>query len=168
MGQKMTKLGSQTQIGALDAIDCRILESVQRNNQMSHAAIGETIGLSASAVRKRLAALREAGVITGDVSLVKSDPSYIHIIVTLTLEQVTTEAHQAIADLVEDTDEIVEAYHVAGREDFVLIMRCPSLHWYEAWSMKAFISNPAVGVFDTRVAWSRMKYTTAVALSASR
>ena len=164
----MTKLGGNTQLGGLDAFDCRILECVQRDNQMSHNAIGEAVGLSASAVRKRLAALRKSGVIIADVALVKDDPSYIHILVTLTLEQVTSEAHEAITALIDQTDEIVEAFHIAGREDFILIMRCPSLAWYENWSMKAFVSNPVVGAFDSRVAWSRMKYSTSVVMSGER
>lgn len=149
---------------SLDRFDRRILEIVQKDNQLSHGSIGELVGLSASAVRKRLTGLKDRGFIAANVAILSNDPSYIHLIITVTLETVTAGAHANVEALIEQTPEIVEAYHVAGREDFVLIMRCPSLAWYESWSLQAFVSNPDIGVFDTRVAWSRMKYTTATKL----
>lgn len=154
------KKGAKLTLDSLDIFDRRILDQVQRNNQLSHAAIGEAVGLSTSAVRKRLSALRESGIIAADVSVLCDDPAFIHLIVTVTLDKVTKAAHESIQSLVDATPEITQAYHVAGREDFIFILRCPSLSWYEAWSMNAFVSNPVVGVFDTRVVWSRMRYST--------
>lgn len=159
------KIGPKLTLDHLDAFDRRILDQVQRDNQQSHAAIGEQVGLSASAVRKRLSALRKSGIIAADVAVLRDDPAFIQVIVTVTLEKVTTEAHESIQDLVQRTPEITQAYHVAGREDFIFILRCPSLSWYEAWSMEAFVSNPIVGVFDTRVVWSCMRYSTVTPLS---
>ena len=57
----------------LDSFDRAILALVQIDNQRSHASIGAEVSLSASSVRRRLAAMRDNGVIISDVSL--TDPS---------------------------------------------------------------------------------------------
>lgn len=59
---------------ATDSFDDVILALVQRNNQLSHAAIGAQVNLSASAVRRRIKAMRDNGIIVADVALV--DPAW--------------------------------------------------------------------------------------------
>ena len=63
-------------ISTLDKADLAILRIVQKDNQITHAAIGDKIGLSVSAVRRRLVALRQDGHISKDVSILLS---LIHI-----------------------------------------------------------------------------------------
>ncbi len=159
-----TKIVPTHSLETLDEANRKILKIVQRNNQSTHAAIGEAVGLSESAVRKRLAQMRQDGIIASDVSIVGYDDHYIQVIVTITLDEVNGEAHESFEALIQSTPEITEAFHVSGREDFVLIICCPSLSWYESWSMKHFVSNNAVGPFETRVVWSRKKYETAIPL----
>ncbi len=48
-----------------DAIDRRILAQLARDSDLTSAALGEKVGLSASAAHRRVAQLRESGVITG-------------------------------------------------------------------------------------------------------
>ena len=58
---------------SLDDFDRAILAIVQRNNRLSCAEIGDQVGLSGSAVRRRLAALRDNGVIAQDVSILAGE-----------------------------------------------------------------------------------------------
>ena len=44
----------------MDRADRQILEIVQKENQLTHAEIGEQVALSESAVRRRLKALRDS------------------------------------------------------------------------------------------------------------
>ena len=55
----------------LDAWDKKILTLLQRNNRLSQREIADRISLSPSAVNRRIAALEDAGVIKGSVSLGK-------------------------------------------------------------------------------------------------
>ena len=54
----------------LDKFDRRILAIVQRDARRSAEMIGTDIGLSASAVQRRMARLREDGVIVAEVALI--------------------------------------------------------------------------------------------------
>ncbi len=54
----------------LDAWDKNILTLLQRDNRLSQREIAEQVNLSPSAVNRRIAALEEAGIIKGNVSLV--------------------------------------------------------------------------------------------------
>jgi len=54
----------------LDERDRAILDLVQRDNRLTSDAIGERVGLGATAVQRRLKRLRDLGVIEADVAIV--------------------------------------------------------------------------------------------------
>ena len=146
----------------LDSFDKRILEIVQQDNQLTHAQIGTEVGLSSSAVRRRLGVLRSTGVIARDVSILAPSEANVRLIVTITFAKESIEAYQALEEQIKSAPEILQAYHVAGTEDYVLFVVGPSLQWYEDWSRQAFMSNPAIHRYDSRVVWSCTKFETAV------
>ena len=145
----------------MDGFDRKILNLVQENNLQTHQSIGNKVGLSASAVRKRLLALRESGIIAADVSLLRPDTSQVQIVVTVIFQDASTEAHDHFESLIQSTPQIMQAYHVSGEEDYIIILHCPSLDWYEKWNLTALVANPFIRSFNSRVVWSRKKYATA-------
>lgn len=58
---------------ALDGFDRRLLDLMRRDNQTPARALGEAVGLSESAVLRRLRRLRAEGVIAADVSIVRPE-----------------------------------------------------------------------------------------------
>jgi DNA-binding Lrp family transcriptional regulator len=68
----------------LDHFDRQILGFVQSDSRQPAEAIGAAIGLSASAVQRRLVRLRQSGVIIGDISLV--DPKAVDRPLTLIVD----------------------------------------------------------------------------------
>jgi len=155
-----------TNIAALDPFDRALLDLVQRDNQLTHAALGEQVGLSASAVRRRLKVLRDTGVISRDVSILAPGQAGVTLITTLSFGEESVEVYDAFDQQILDTPEILQGYAVAGTDDYVLIITAPSLSWYEDWAKAAFMSNPAIRRYDTRVVWSCKKFDTAVTLPA--
>lgn len=59
----------------LDRIDRQILEILQGDNRIPNVSLAERVGLSPPACSRRVARLREAGVIVRDVSIV--DPQKV-------------------------------------------------------------------------------------------
>src|SRR5262245_17168421 len=59
----------------LDAIDRRILDVLQEDNQVTNLALAERVGLSPPPCLKRVRRLRELGVILKDVAIV--DPAKV-------------------------------------------------------------------------------------------
>ncbi|MEZ5958439.1 MAG: Lrp/AsnC family transcriptional regulator [Hyphomonadaceae bacterium] len=146
----------------LDDFDRAILQIVQRDNLMSHAAIGERVGLSASAVRRRLGAMREDKVIARDVALVDADRFGVTLVVTVTFAVETPEIYAAFEAQVQALTQVRQCYHVAGSADYILIVLAPSLQFYENWSMEQFMGNNAIRRYDSVVAWSCKKFETAI------
>lgn len=92
----------------LDAWDKKILTLLQRNNRLSQREIADRISLSPSAVNRRIAALEDAGVIKGSVSLV--DASKVGRPITI-MVQVTIENERL--DLLEE-----------DKQRFVTVRKC--------------------------------------------
>nr|WP_232848473.1 Lrp/AsnC family transcriptional regulator [Bowmanella yangjiangensis] len=148
----------------LDELDKAILRIVQANNLIAHAAIGEQVGLSTSAVRRRLQLLRKQGVISQDVAIVNPVHTGVTIILSLSFADETVQTYQAFNQQMAALPEVMQSYHVAGSEDYILIVHGPSLSWYESWSQEVFMQNPKIRRYDSRVVWSCRKFSTQLAL----
>jgi len=147
---------------SLDTFDREILEIVQANNQQTHAAIGERIGLSPSSVRRRLKRLRDAGIIEADVSIVRPEGAVSQIIVMVSFETESMASYDAFRARMSESPEVTQIYSVSGNVDFILVVQSPDLSSYEAWGERMLMSDPAIRRYDSHVVWSRVKFSTAL------
>lgn len=150
----------------IDDFDRAILDVVQENNLLTHAEIGERVNLSPSSVRRRLTALREAGVIAADVSIV--NPAVvgraITVIVSVMFEKETPEAYEAFRKRMLKAPEVSQCYSVAGPVDFVLICHARDLSEHEKWAERVLMADPAIKRSTSQVVWSRTKFSTRIAV----
>lgn len=146
----------------LDDFDRSILRVVQRDNQLTNAEIGERIGLSTSSVRRRLARLREEGVVAADVTRLHPDEFGVTLIVTISFATETPEDYAAFDDHMRSLAPVKQSYHIAGDDDYMLIVHGPSPQWYEEWAKQTLMSNPIIRRYSTRVVWSCKKFDTAL------
>lgn len=148
----------------LDEFDRAILNVVQGDNLLTHTEIGERVHLSPSSVRRRLAVLREAGVIAADVSII--DPSVlgrtITVIVSVMFEQETPEAYEAFRKRMMKAPEVSQCYSVAGPVDFVLVCHARDLAEHEKWAERVLMADPMIKRSTSQVVWSRTKFTTRI------
>ena len=128
----------------LDPLDHAILAIVQRDNLVTHEALGAQVGLSASSCRRRLAALRKAGVIVADIAVV--DPARIGLAITvhtlITLDRDAAEAHRTFRAIVAAAPEIVACHYVTGPADYLVTICIASMADYEALSDRLFSTSP--------------------------
>ena len=146
----------------LDEFDHDILRVVQECNLLSHADVGERVGLSASSVRRRLQRLRKGGVIEADVSIVNPDKTRITVIVTVVFERESLEGDREFKRRMVEAPEVSQCYSVAGGIDFVLVVHAASHSDYEAWGERMLMADPRIRRYDSHIAWSRVKFTTAI------
>ena len=146
----------------LDTFDRAILRIVQTDNQRSHAVIGEEVGLSASSVRRRLARLREEGIIRADVSIVDPVKTMIQAIVLVTFKEESLENYQQFKARMVAEPEVTQCYAVSGEVDFVLVVQTQDLASYESWGERVLMANPDIGRYNTHIVWSRVKFSTAL------
>ena len=148
----------------LDALDRAILQHVQQDNQASHSAVGEAIGLSTSAVRRRLARMRADGIIAKDVAILDRDLLGETLFVTVFFLNETPEKYRAFEEKMARLPEVSQCYHIAGEGDYLLVVNISSLRHYEEWGIKHLMSNADIRRYDTIVSYSCKKFETAISV----
>lgn len=146
----------------LSDFDRRILALVQANNQRTHAEIGAEIGLSTSSVRRRLAKLRDEGVIVADIAQLDADAHGVTLIVSVSFREESPETYDQFDQHMRAERPVKQCYHVAGEDDYMLVVHGPSLSWYEDWSKQVLMANSAIRRYSTTVVWSCKKFDTAI------
>ncbi|ONG51775.1 AsnC family transcriptional regulator [Pseudoroseomonas deserti] len=138
----------------LDSFDQALLTEVQRDNQAPARLLAERVGLSDSAVLRRLRRLRQAGVILADVAVVHpavlGRPLTLHVLVSL--EREGSALLDAFTRKLRGREEVRQAWYVTGEADFVLLLNLASMEAYEAFTREVFLDDPNVRGFRTIVA----------------
>jgi len=150
---------------SLDPADISILSIIQTDNHLSHAAIGDQVGLSTSAVRRRIRAMEQSGIIVGNIAVLDPERFGVTLILELAFDSETPERYSALDAFIEDSPHVQQSYHVAGEIDYILVVQGPSLRWYENWVGEHFTSNAHIKRVNTRVVWSRRKFDPSITFS---
>ena len=103
-----------------DDLDHRILRALLRDGRRSYAEIGDEVGLSASAAKRRVDRLVRDGAIRGFTAVVEPHALGWQIEAVIQLYTNGTVPFDAMRDDLEDVPEIVEAFTVAGAADAML------------------------------------------------
>ena len=154
----------ETTRGNLDSFDQAILHSIQMDNTLSHAEIGDKVGLSPSAVRRRISVFRENGLIAKEVALLDRDMVGETFFVTVYFETDGVEIYAAFIEQMKRHPEVGQCYHIAGDGDFLLVVHAPTLRHYETWGMTHLMEHPHIRRYDTVVSYSCAKFETSIAL----
>ncbi len=117
----------------LDPLDYRILEHVQRDVLQPAHEIGETIGLSAASVQRRIKKMRKWGVIASVTANV--DPHRIGLsvtcIVSVTLAADGTQPVDRLKSIFVDHHQVQQCYYITGSADFTLIVVAQDMEDYD-------------------------------------
>lgn len=138
----------------LDRFDRKLLVLVQRDAGQTAEALAVQIGLSASAVQRRLRRLRETGVIVSEVAVV--DPLKVgkpnFFLAALEIERERPELIARLRQWMAAEAQIQQVYYVTGTADFVLVVVAPDVGAYDALMSRLMADNPNVRRFTTNVA----------------
>jgi len=117
----------------LDAIDRRLLKTLQGDSRKTVQELGLVAGLSPSACHRRIKALEDAGVISGYHAAI--DTARIGFTLQFFLEvSLSTQAEQALDAFeaaVRDIPEILECHLMAGQADYLLRVICRDAEDFE-------------------------------------
>jgi len=130
----------------IDDFDRALLELVQRDNLTPARLLAERVGLSESAVLRRLRRLRREKIIAADVSIVS--PAAIGLPLTvIALVSLERENSGVLADFTRRArtrSEVRQCWYVTGESDLALVLQLDSMASYEAFSREMFVDNPNV------------------------
>ncbi len=113
----------------LDDFDLRIIRAVQADARLTHQALSEHVGLSASQCQRRLKTLEQTGVIRGYTARIdEAALGYdIHAWVMVTLRKDNPGARATVVRFLKTCAWVVQATGVTGQIDFMLKVRARTM-----------------------------------------
>jgi Lrp/AsnC family transcriptional regulator, leucine-responsive regulatory protein len=145
----------------MDSFDVKILNIIQQDNRLPAEKIAGHVGLSPSAVQRRLKRLREEGIIEADVAIISPEAigrTLTAIVgVIIDKERPLSLALTEFKHLMLDTPEVMQCYDVTGEADFIVIITAKDMREYELISRKLFMENPNVRRYKTSLVVRRIK-----------
>jgi Lrp/AsnC family leucine-responsive transcriptional regulator len=159
---------AESESPALDKLDKAILRALQANGRETYDVVGEQVGLSPSAVLRRVKRLEEAGIIDRYVALVRPErvglglTAYINV----RLEKHTEHHKRNPMDLfraaVQTWPEVVECVALTGEMDFLLRVVVEDMAHYSRFILETVLKHPSVQDCKTSFVLDRVKATTAL------
>jgi Lrp/AsnC family transcriptional regulator len=145
----------------MDAIDRKILLTLQEDASLSVAEIGQRVGLSSTPCWKRIQRLEADGVIQRRVAIVDQDKIGLGITVFVSVE---TDDHSQdwlsrFATLVSEMPEVMEFYRMAGDVDYMLRVVAADMQAYDTFYKRLIAAVPLKNV-TSRFAMEKIKSTT--------
>jgi Lrp/AsnC family leucine-responsive transcriptional regulator len=153
---------------ALDKLDQAILRRLQDNGRETYDVIGDRVGLSASAVLRRVKRLEEAGVIERYVALVRPEAIGLGLTayINVRLEKHTESHKRNPMDLfrvsVQTWPEVVECAALTGEMDYLLRVVVSDMAHYSRFIMDTLLKHPSVQDCKSSFVLDRIKATTAM------
>jgi Lrp/AsnC family leucine-responsive transcriptional regulator len=137
----------------LDQIDHRLLDELQRDASRPLRALGEEIGLSASAVQRRIARYRSAGILSRLVAVLdlRRNKDIVLAIVLVTLERESSGHHEAFRQRLLATPEVQQAYVVTGDWDYAVVLATRGMARQHVLADRLFNNAPNVKRYTTMV-----------------
>ncbi|MEG1769412.1 MAG: Lrp/AsnC family transcriptional regulator, partial [Comamonas sp.] len=130
---------------AIDKLDRAILRRLQENGRETYDVIGEQVGLSPSAVLRRVKRLEEAGVIDRYVALVRPETVGLGLTAYLNvrLEKYTETSKRNPMDVfrasVQTWPEVVECASLTGEMDYLLRVVVSDMAHYSRFIMDTLL-----------------------------
>ena len=153
---------------ALDKLDKAILRALQQNGRETYDVIGEQVGLSPSAVLRRVKRLEEAGIIDRYVALVRPEAvglgltAYINVRLEKHTETHKRNPMDVFRASVQGWPEVVECAALTGDMDFLLRVVVQDMAHYSRFIMDTLLKHPSVQDCKTSFVLDRVKATTAM------
>ncbi|MDB4837254.1 Lrp/AsnC family transcriptional regulator [Marinomonas sp.] len=143
----------------MDSFDRQLLKIMQSNTRITTENMGQQIGLSATAVQRRLKTLRKSGVIEKEIAVLNptDDDNYILVIVEVVLKQGGTNIVNAFKSKTQHYQEVQQCYYVAGANDFILIIAAKNMKRYDIITQELFLDDETILKFHSNVVMGNVK-----------
>lgn len=148
----------------MDSLDCRILDVLQQDADITNASLAERVGLSPSSCLRRVQRLRESGVLRRMVALV--DPESVGrgltAIVEVMLDHHGAAQRSAFVARLNQEPAVLQAWSVTGDPDVILTLSLRDMKEYQRLCERLFTHDPNVTRFRSHFAMETYKNETAV------
>ena len=146
----------------LDHTDRRILGFLQQEPGINAAELGEKIGLSQSAVWRRMQTLREQGVIVDQPVRIDREKVGLNTMVFAHVK-LTSHGRSNLAEFseaVQEFPEVLDCYVMLGNVDFLLRIVTEDIKAYEQFFFEKLSQLPGIQEVNSSIVLSDIKHTT--------
>lgn len=145
---------------SLDEFDHRLLELLQRDAAMTLTALGEAVGLSASAVQRRIKRYRESGLMR-QVAVLDPDQlgnvTLAAVLVALERESVSAKHHAALYARLRAAPEVQQCYVLAGEWDYLVMLATTGVAHCREVTERLFGGDDNLKRYETRMVFEAIK-----------
>ena len=142
----------------LDEFDHRLLELLQRDASATLTALGEAVGLSASAVQRRLTRYRKSGLLRQIAVL---DPALLGTTtlatVLVAMERESAKLHAAFHARMRAALEVQQCYTLAGEWDYLVILSTTGVAHCREVADRLFMDEGNIKRYETRMVFDVVK-----------
>ncbi|MFJ2899087.1 Lrp/AsnC family transcriptional regulator [Streptomyces sp. NPDC087218] len=152
----------------LDEIDALLLDLLQYDAGRTLHELGEQVGLSPSAVQRRIARYRKYGLIAGQVAVLdphRFGPTVLAAVL-VTLNQESFEHHRAFSERMRAEPQVQQCYRVAGPWDYVIVLAARSMRDCGLLGDRLFKADDNIRRYETLVVFDTVKAGLALPLPA--
>ncbi|OGB28716.1 MAG: AsnC family transcriptional regulator [Burkholderiales bacterium RIFCSPLOWO2_12_FULL_61_40] len=143
---------------SLDSFDRKILALVQHDCHVNAEVIAERVGLSASAVQRRLRRMRSEKIITAEVAIVDNQAVGRPMTFIAGLEiRENYESLPRIRRWAETRPEVQQIYYVTGNVDLMMIITAENVKEYDMITERLMAENPQITRITTNVVLDSIK-----------
>jgi len=136
---------------ALDDIDHELLALLQRDADQTLSALGERVGLSPSAVQRRITRLKKRGVIARTVVELAPEATtdVILAVCVVTLDRESNERHEGFQQRLLAAPEVQQIYMVSGDWDYVVVFATHGMRQHNEVTGRLLSDAPNVRRYTT-------------------
>ncbi len=143
---------------SLDDFDHGLLERLQRDASLTLTQLGEAVGLSPSAVQRRLTRYRKSGLLRQIAVL---DPAQIGnttlATVLVAMERESSKLHASFHARMRAAPEVQQCYTLAGEWDYLVILATTGVAHCREVADRLFMDEGNIKRYETRLVFEVVK-----------
>jgi Lrp/AsnC family leucine-responsive transcriptional regulator len=144
----------ETVIAKLDEIDRAILATLERNARATNEAVGNAVGLSASAVSRRIRSLQDRGILTGFHAVIDERlvGKQMVVFTRVTLDRQSAAVLKAFESSIRRCKSVSSCHLMSGQYDYLLQIKATDINDYERIHQKELSPLPGVARIESSFA----------------
>lgn len=148
----------------LDELDHDLLAELQADAGRTLRELGETVGLSPSAVLRRVERYRRSGLLARQVAVLDTQhaPDVVLAVCLITVERESPEHRKEFCRRLSKAPQVQQAYDVSGEWDYVVMLAAAGMPQMNELVEGLFLGDPNVKKFTTMFVFEAMKTGTAI------
>jgi Lrp/AsnC family transcriptional regulator, leucine-responsive regulatory protein len=135
----------------LDDIDHRLLDELQADAGRTLSTLGEIVGLSPSAVQRRMERYRSSGLLARTAAVLdpKFSPDLVLAVCLVRVERESRRLHETFQRRLLAAPEVQQIYEVYGEWDYVVVLAAAGMAHHNELSERLFMDTPNVRKYST-------------------